>query len=51
MNQRKYALVIIDMQNDFVLPGAPLCVAGAYVTIPYIKRLLDLFRICRDGCK
>ena len=32
------------MQNDFVLPGAPSCVAGAYAAIPSIKRLLDFFR-------
>lgn len=45
MNAEKYALIIIDMQNDFVLPGAPACVAGAYATIPCIRRLLDFFRI------
>ena len=28
------ALVIIDMQNDFVLPEAPLCVKGAQATVP-----------------
>jgi nicotinamidase-related amidase len=44
MTSRKYALIIIDMQNDFVLPGAPFCIAGAYATIPSIKRLLDFFR-------
>jgi nicotinamidase-related amidase len=44
MNDRKYALIIIDMQNDFVLPGAPVCVAGAHATVPRIKRLLDFFR-------
>lgn len=44
MDQEKCALIIIDMQNDFVLPGAPLCVAGAYATLPCIKRLLDIFR-------
>jgi len=38
------ALLIIDMQNDFVLPGAPLCVAGAMAIIPNIRRILDLFR-------
>ena len=38
------ALVIIDMQNDFVLPDAPLCVAGAQATIPAIKSLLDIAR-------
>jgi len=44
MKDKKYALIIIDMQNDFVLPGAPVCVAGAYATVPCIKRLLDFFR-------
>lgn len=44
MKDNKYALIIIDMQNDFVLPGAPVCVAGAYATVPCIKRLLDFFR-------
>ncbi len=41
---KKFALLIIDMQNDFVLPDAPVCVAGAYSTIPTIKKLLDFFR-------
>lgn len=36
----KYALVIIDMQKDFVLPGAPAQVAGAYATIPFIQQAL-----------
>jgi nicotinamidase-related amidase len=45
MAERKYSLVIVDMQNDFVLPGAPACVAGAYDTVPCIKRLLDFFRV------
>jgi nicotinamidase-related amidase len=44
MAERKYALVVIDMQNDFVLPGSPACVAGAYDTVPAIKRLLEFFR-------
>ncbi|MBI5519815.1 MAG: cysteine hydrolase [Desulfovibrio sp.] len=34
------ALAIIDMQNDFVLPGAPACVAGAQATLPVLRRLL-----------
>ena len=29
-NREAYALLIIDMQKDFVLPGAPAQVAGAY---------------------
>jgi nicotinamidase-related amidase len=45
MAERKYSLVIVDMQNDFVLPGASACVAGAYDTVPCIKRLLDFFRV------
>lgn len=35
------ALLIIDMQRDFVLPGAPLCVAGALPSVPVVRRLLD----------
>ncbi len=38
------ALLIIDMQNDFVLPGSPVTVAGALATLPRIRRLLDAFR-------
>ena len=38
------ALLIIDMQNDFVLPGGPVTVAGALATVPTIRRLLDAFR-------
>lgn len=38
------ALLIIDMQNDFVLPGAPLRVAGAQATVPVIRRLLERAR-------
>jgi len=34
------ALAIIDMQNDFVLPGAIACVAGAASTLPTVRRLL-----------
>ncbi len=44
MDEQRYALVIIDMQNDFVVPGAPACVAGAQGTVPATKRLLDFFR-------
>lgn len=37
---RTVALAIIDMQNDFVLPGAPACVEGAMGTVPVIAGLL-----------
>ena len=38
------ALLVIDMQNDFLLPGRPLCVDGAMPTVPQIKKLLDYAR-------
>jgi len=41
---KKYALLIIDMQNDFVLPKAPLAVAQAPAVIPKIRKVLDAFR-------
>ena len=44
--EKNTALLIIDMQNDFVLPGAPQCVAGAMAIIPNLKRVLDHFRNC-----
>jgi nicotinamidase-related amidase len=43
---RDTALVIVDMQNDFVLPDAPQCVAGAMAILPNLKRVLDSFRSC-----
>mgnify|MGYP006307550499 CR=1 FL=1 len=38
------ALLVVDMQNDFVLAGAPLCVAGALETVPRIRVVLEAFR-------
>jgi nicotinamidase-related amidase len=38
------ALLIVDMQNDFVLPGSPVTVAGARATLPTIRKLLDVLR-------
>lgn len=37
-------ILVVDMQNDFVLPGAPHCVAGAYDTLPSISKFLDYGR-------
>lgn len=37
-------LLIIDMQNDFVLEGKPLKVAGASAVIPRIQAVLAEFR-------
>lgn len=44
MRSNNMALLIIDMQNDFVLPGGPVHVAGAASTIPAIKSMLEAFR-------
>ena len=41
---RRYALLIIDMQNDFVLPEGPLPVPQAQAVIPKIRYVLDAFR-------
>jgi len=38
------ALLIIDMQKDFVLPNSPACIAGAYSTIGNIGLVLELAR-------
>lgn len=38
------ALIVVDMQNDFVKEGGTLVVGDAEKTIPRIKRLLDLAR-------
>ena len=38
------AIIVIDMQNDFVEPEGVLCVAGAKPTIPAIRELLDYGR-------
>jgi nicotinamidase-related amidase len=40
----KPALLIIDMQNDFVAEGKPLKVAGARAVIPKIQDALSEFR-------
>lgn len=39
------ALLLIDLQNDFVEPGAPLETAMAYKSLP---KLQDLMRFCRE---
>lgn len=44
MKETNKAILVIDMQNDFVLPGAPLCVSGAIETIPAITEFLNFGR-------
>jgi nicotinamidase-related amidase len=41
------ALVVLDMQNDFVQRGGSLLVPDAEATIPAIRRLLELARLNR----
>ena len=40
----KTVLVVVDMQNDFVRKGAPMCIDDAIKTVPAIQRLIDLAR-------
>lgn len=37
-------ILVIDMENDFVLPDSPMKVAGAYETLPSIKKFLEFGR-------
>src|SRR5882672_12048641 len=39
LDPRRTALVVIDMQNAFVAPGAPIEVPGARAIVPAINRL------------
>jgi nicotinamidase-related amidase len=39
------ALLVIDMQNDFLLPGAPVCAPGGIELVP---RIAALAKGCRD---
>lgn len=41
---KRSALLIIDMQNDFVLDSAPMKVAQARAVIPKILEVLEVFR-------
>ncbi len=41
---KKIALIIIDMQNDFVLPTAPQTIARAEIIVPNIQKVLASFR-------
>lgn len=41
---RNSALVIVDMQNDFVKPGGNLVVPDASATVPRIQKLMQMAR-------
>lgn len=38
------AILVVDMENDFVLPDSPHKVNGAYATLPAISKFLDYGR-------
>jgi nicotinamidase-related amidase len=44
LEPERQALLVVDMQNDFVREGAPQEVPDARATIPVIAALLDAFR-------
>jgi nicotinamidase-related amidase len=41
---KRVALLVIDMENDFVRPGAPMCVPMATEAVPNIQRLIEACR-------
>ena len=41
---KRTALIVVDMQNDFVDPQGTLCVASARATVPAIARLREFAR-------
>ena len=43
---KRYALLVVDMQNDLIMPGSPLRVIGAKATVPVIVKVLTAFRNC-----
>ncbi|MHC1728971.1 MAG: cysteine hydrolase family protein [Syntrophobacteraceae bacterium] len=43
-NRSRSALLTIDVQNDFTLPGAPAEIPGTYELVPAIRDLLLAFR-------
>ena len=34
------AVIVIDFQNDFILPGSPTEISGSYAVLPQIQQLL-----------
>lgn len=44
LNPRTAALLTVDVQNDFVLPGAPAEIEGTWQRIPQMVQLLRAFR-------
>lgn len=45
LRPRSQALVVVDMQNDFVREGAPQEVPDARAILPTLQRLIEMFRV------
>ncbi|PKU71176.1 hypothetical protein MA16_Dca014801 [Dendrobium catenatum] len=41
---RETAMLVIDMQNDFILPGGPMHVAGGQAIVPEVIRAVSVAR-------
>lgn len=41
---KKFALLVIDMQNDFILPGGPMYVKGGAAIVPTVKQAVSFAR-------
>jgi nicotinamidase-related amidase len=46
-NPARAALICIDVQQDFTLPGAPAQIAGTRERLPEMRRLVRAFRAAR----
>ncbi|KAG9456120.1 hypothetical protein H6P81_000628 [Aristolochia fimbriata] len=44
-NWKRAALLVIDMQNDFILPGSPMYVAGGEAIVPSV---MEIIRVARE---
>lgn len=44
LTRAENAILVVDMQNAWVLPSSPFHVAGAYATLPAIAKFLDYGR-------
>jgi biuret amidohydrolase len=46
IDPKKTAMIVVDMQNDFVAPGAPMETPAARQVVP---RIAEALRICRNA--
>src|SRR4029077_10737610 len=46
INPKKTAMIVVDMQNDFVAPGAAMETPAARAVVP---KLAEALKICRDA--